>query len=136
MPRRLLAAVLAAVALSSCMSMSGTDSLARILVVDPSGAPLAGAVLYPDYEYSSSPQRDYSRADLESHSSGPQGVISIDLEPYLWDADGCYHFRIRRAGYDDETVSISKDLFTGRLRVDMKPRTPDGKAPAAPGRRS
>ncbi|HEY1848241.1 MAG TPA: hypothetical protein VGG37_03490 [Opitutaceae bacterium] len=135
MPRRLLIALLAGMALSSCRSVS-SESLPRILVVDPSGAPIAGAVLYPDYEYSSSPQRDYSRADLEAHSSGPQGVISVDLENYLWDADGCYHFRIRKAGYDDETVSISKDLFTGKLRVDMKPRTPDGKGPTAPGQHS
>lgn len=136
MNRRLLLALFAAAALVSCRSTGSADSLAHILVVDPSGAPIAGAVLYPDYEYNTSPQRDYSRADLAAYTSGPSGIISLDLGGYLWDADGCYHFLIRKAGYDDETVAISKELFSGRLRVDMKLRTQDVRGPSGPGQHS
>ncbi len=109
--------------------MSSSESAGRVLVVDSAGTPVPGAVIYPDYEYSSS-QKTYTRDDLEALSSDAQGVIHVDLDDFLWDKDGCYHFVIRRAGYEAATMSVSKDLAPPVLRVVMAPKATS--APAAP----
>ena len=101
-------------------------------MVDASGVPLQGAVIYPESEYGATQQK-YSDYELRERSSSAQGVILIDLEDYFWESDGCYHFRFHKSGYEDETMSVSRDLFPAVLRVDMRPRAP---APAPASRHS
>jgi hypothetical protein len=113
-----------------CGSVAAPDTGSRILVVDGAGTPIPGAVIYPDYEYSSS-QKTYTKDDLDALSSDAQGMIHVDLDDFLWDKDGCYHFVIRRAGYDSATMSVSKDLAPPVLRVVMALKA----SPAAPGGR-
>ena len=114
---------------AGCGSVSSAELNGHILVVDTSGAPLRGAVIFPDYEYSSS-QRQYSREDVEAFSTNAQGTIDINLDDFLWDTDGCYHFRVQRAGYETDTMSVSKDLLPPLLKVTMSPvSSPGPKAP-------
>lgn len=123
------AAALLALA-SGCGSVSTADLNGHILVVDPSGAPLRGAVIFPDYEYSSS-QRQYSKEDVEAFSTNAQGMVDMSLDDFLWDKDGCYHFRVQRAGYETSTMSVSRDLLPPLLKVTMSPvANPVAKAPA------
>jgi hypothetical protein len=137
MPQGMIRAVAAACLLAmaaGCGSLSVPEPAGRILVVDGSGAPLQGAVIFPDYEYSSS-QKTYTREDIDALSSDAQGVIHADLDDYLWDKDGCYHFVIRRAGYDAATMSVSKDLLPPVLKVVMVPKSSPSPTPAPPAGR-
>jgi hypothetical protein len=129
---RILAAAAAAMLLlaSGCGSVSAPDAGPRVQVVDGAGTPIPGAVIFPDYEYSSS-QRTYTKEVLDELASDAQGFIHADLDDFLWDKDGCYHFVIRRAGYDAATMSVSKDLAPPVLRVVMALNA----SPAAPGGR-
>jgi len=124
--RALAAAALLAL-VPGCSVVSPPALAAPILVVDASGAPVQGAVAYPDYEYSSS-QHQYTRADIEALSSDAQGRIHVDIEDFLWNRDACYHFVVRRAGYEDASLSISKELAPAVIRVVLVPRS--GAAPA------
>jgi hypothetical protein len=124
--RALGAAALLALA-SGCAALSPHEPNAPILVVDASGAPVQGAVAYPDYEYSSS-QHQYTKGDIEALSSDAQGRIHVDIEDFLWNRDACYHFVVRRAGYEDASLSISKELAPPVIKVVLVPRS--GEAPA------
>jgi hypothetical protein len=113
----------AALLFSACGSMSGLDPRGQILVVDAAGAPLAGAVVLPDAEYDT-PLPPYTASELKDRSTNANGTILIYLDDYYWASDSCYHFRVRRAGYEDETMAVSKDLFPAVLKIDMRPRVP------------
>jgi hypothetical protein len=110
-----------------CAALSPHEPNAPVLVVDASGAPIQGAVIYPDYEYSSG-QHQYTKGDIEEMSSDAKGRIHVDLDDFLWHQDDCYHFIIRRAGYEDATFSLSKDLAPPLIKVVLVPRS--GAAPA------
>jgi hypothetical protein len=127
--RALAAAVLVSLA-TACGSVSSPDVNGHILVVDGLGTPIRGAVIYPDYEYSSSRERQYTRDDLVELSSNAQGMINTDLDDFRWDKDGCYHFRIRRAGYEEATMSVSTDLLPPVLKVVLVPLSNPGAGPA------
>lgn len=133
--RALAAAALVSLA-AACGSVSSPDVNGHILVVDGLGTPIRGAVIYPDYEYSSSRERHYTRDDLEELSSNAQGMINTDMDDFRWDKDGCYHFRIRRAGYEEATMSVSTDLLPPVLKVVLVPLPSPGakQPPSAPGR--
>jgi hypothetical protein len=131
MMRALGAAVLLAMA-SGCGSLTAADLNGHILVVDGSGTPIRGAVIYPDFEYSSR-QHEYTKEDIEALSSNAQGMINAEMDDFLWDRDGCYHFVIRKAGYEEATLSVSKDLLPPVLRVVLAPRSyPTDRPPGAP----
>jgi hypothetical protein len=117
----LAAAALLALA-PGCGTWSQTEPNAPVLVVDGSGAPVQGAVIYPDYEYSSG-QHQYTKAEVEAMSSDANGRMHVDLDDFLWHRDGCYHFIIKRAGYEDATLSLSKDLAPPVIRVVLVPRS-------------
>lgn len=128
---RLLPAIAAGALLalgSGCGSVSTSDSNAHILVVDASGAPLKGAVIFPDYEYSSS-QRQYTKEDVEAFSTNAQGMVDMSLDDFLWDKDECYHFRVQRVGYETDTMSVSKDLLPPLLKVTLVPVSSPGPKP-------
>ncbi len=124
-----------ALLVGACNSSSGANAGGRIVVVDGSGAPVAGAllILMPEDENQSSTPLGHTTAELRELTSDSQGVIHAQLDDCLWDSDGCYHFRVRRYGYDDVTMSVSKDLFPPVLRVELKPREQGASAPAPNG---
>jgi len=130
-----LAAIMAGALMAlapGCGSVPAADVNGHILVVDTGGAPLKGAVIFPDYEYSSS-QRQYSKEDVQAFSTNAQGMVDMSLDDFLWDRDGCYHFRVQRAGYETSTMSVSRDLLPPLLRVTMAPVSSPGAKPA-PGK--
>jgi hypothetical protein len=129
-----LAAAALLVLAPGCGSVSAPDTGSRVVVVDGAGTPIKGAVIYPDYEYSSS-QKTYTKDDLEELASDAQGLIHADLDAFLWDKDGCYHFVIRRAGYESATMSVSKDLLPPVLKVVMVARANPGAPTASPSGR-
>jgi hypothetical protein len=113
----------AALLLSACGSMSASDPRGQVLVVDAVGAPLADAVVLPDAEYDSASPR-YTDSDLKERSTNAKGTVLVFLDDYYWASDSCYHFRVHKAGYEDETMAVSKDLFPAVLKIDMRPRVP------------
>ena len=124
-PRGAVALFLSGAALlfSACGSMSGSDPKGQVLVVDGAGAPLAGAVVLPDAEYESS-LPPYTASDLKERSTNAQGTVVVYLDDYYWASDSCYHFRVRREGFEDETMAVSKELLPSVLKIDMRPRVP------------
>ncbi|HEY1793101.1 MAG TPA: hypothetical protein VGG34_09300 [Opitutaceae bacterium] len=111
------------IAAAACLVLAGcagkeTVPDHRILVVDTAGTPLEGAVVYPDSDDSSSQTPRYA----ENHSTDKQGLLVPDLEEFYWDSDGCYHFRVRSPGYEEETVAVSRDLFPFIYRIELRPR--------------
>jgi hypothetical protein len=120
-----LVPVLLAIFLSACGSMSAGDSKAHILVVDGRGGPIRGALVLPEDETESGSRHEYTEYEKAERSTDAQGNLRLDLGDYYWASDGCYHFRVTRRGYEAETMAVSKDLFPGVLKVDMRPREPD-----------
>jgi len=129
---RLLFAALA-VLMSACSSMREEKPVARIIVVNEQGLPLQGAVIMPETEeHHSAEVRKLTVEEVQARTSDAQGLVYADLELYFWDSDGCYHVRVHRSGFRDETMAVSKDLFPPLLRITMEAnaKNPDG----APGR--
>jgi hypothetical protein len=113
----------AALLFSACGSVSNLDPRGQVLVVDAAGAPLADAVVLPDAEYDTAPP-PYSASDLKERSTNEKGSVLVYLDDYYWASDSCYHFRVHKAGYEDETMAVSKDLFPAVLKIDMRPKVP------------
>jgi hypothetical protein len=116
----LLAAFL--IGLSAC-SVFATKPVNQILVVDENGAPVAGALLLPEDEEQHSVAVSEGREEDYAQTSGPDGMIAAKLDEFLR-SDDCYHFRIHKAGYEDTTTSVSKDLIPALLKVELRPRPP------------
>jgi hypothetical protein len=57
--------------------------------------------------------------------SDAQGLVHADLDQYLWESDGCYHFRVRRGGYKNIEMSVSRDLFPQVLKISLEAATPE-----------
>jgi hypothetical protein len=113
----------AALLFSACGSMSGLDPRGQLLVVDAAGAPLADALVLPDAENDAAPPA-YREWELKDLSTNAKGIVLVNLDDYYWASDSCYHFRVHKAGYEDETMAVSKDLFPAVLKIDMRPRVP------------
>jgi hypothetical protein len=111
--------------LSACGSFSGADSKGHILVVDARGAPIQGALVLAEDESQSGSPHHYTDSEIYDRATDAQGNLRVDLDDYYWASDGCYHFHVMKRGYEDETMSVSKDLFPALLKVDMRPREPD-----------
>jgi hypothetical protein len=140
MSGKMRAAVLTAWVLlaSACTSTSGEQEAGRIMIVNGLGSPVQGAVIMPDEEDSrGAVPRRLADEDRQARTSDAQGIIHADLEQYFWDSDGCYHFRIRRGGFEDVTMTVSRDLFPPllRIRLEASPpkagRSPDAGSPPA-----
>jgi hypothetical protein len=118
---------------SACGSLSGSDPRGQILVVDSLGTPLAGAVVLPDPEYQSTSTPNYSDSEIrDHHSTNAQGMILVFLDDFFWESDGCYHIRVHKPGFEDETMTVSRDLYPAVLKIDMRPRVPATGAPGPP----
>ena len=117
--RTLISIVLAAL-IAACASTRGAKAPARIMLVDESGSPVQGAVVLPeDSGYPGARREHLSEAEEQARISDPQGLVYAELDQYCWDSDSCYHFRIRRANYEDATMTVSKDLFPPVLRISL-----------------
>jgi hypothetical protein len=119
--RALLALVLVALA-PACSSTPGAAEGGRMAVVDSLGAPVQGAFLYAMPEDENPPARPekYTSAERKARTSDAQGMLRAELDDFLWESDHCYHFRVRRSGFEDVTMSVSRDLFPPVLRIEMK----------------
>lgn len=126
--------VILAVLACACGSLSGSDPRGQVLVVDAGGNPLRNATVLPDPEFQSGMPPKYTDAELQERATNAQGIVLIYLDDYYWKDDACYHLRVHLNGYEDETVSVSKELLPQVLRIDLRPRAPTTN-PAAPGRR-
>lgn len=113
------------VALAGCNSFSSKPNT-RLVVVDHSGAPVAGAVIEPVPEDSKAATLIESQAQFEKDkwTTGPDGMIHNDLEEYYWDSDSCYHFHVHRLGYEDFDITVSKDLMPPIYRIELRDRVP------------
>jgi hypothetical protein len=119
-----IAAVAAALLVSACSSLSSSEPQGQVLVVDASGTPLQGAVVLPDPEFPPAESPKMTDSELKEHSTNAQGMILVYLDDFFWKSDACYHFRVRRGGYEDETMAVSQDLFPAVLKIDMRLRIP------------
>jgi hypothetical protein len=119
-----LISVVLAVLLSACNSKSGANANGRVMVVGTNGVPIQGAILVPEEENPPTATQRYSDAELRERASNAKGIISVELDDCLWDSDGCYHFRIRRNGFEDVAMTVSKELFPPVLRIELKVKSP------------
>jgi hypothetical protein len=132
---RACAALALALLVSACGSLGGGGDLrGQIMVVDGQGAPIKGALVLPDPEFPPAQAPHYSDSEIKERSTDAQGMVSVYLDDFFWNADSCYHIRVRRAGYEDEAMTVSRDLFPSVLKIDMRPRVPA--MPPVPARRS
>jgi hypothetical protein len=122
--RKFLALALVAL-IAGCATAPTPDELGRVTVVDRRGTPLQSAVLSPDPENPPAVPRAYDDAEIKERSSDANGVFHVDMDDCIWSSDGCYHFRIHRAGFDDFTMVVSKELFPPMLRVEMRDKVAD-----------
>jgi hypothetical protein len=116
---RVLPLLLALAALAGCHSGVDPDQLGRILVVNTRGVPIPGATVIP-YDENEARRTELTPEDLKAFTTDQHGMVTVVLEPYLWTEDGCYHFRVRRAGFEAATETVSRDLFPGQLRIELK----------------
>jgi hypothetical protein len=130
---RVLIPATLAMLVSACGSLSNSDAKGHIMVVDGAGLPIKGALVLPDDETLSGLPHHYTDSEMEGRSTNAQGAVLIYLDDYYWASDGCFHFHVFKNGYEDEAMSVSKDLFPAVLKIDMRPRVPDA-APKPPRR--
>jgi hypothetical protein len=114
------------VLVSGCSSVLGEKEIGRVMLVDGRGAPVQGALVIPEYENPQSVPQDYSKKELEDRTSNAQGMVVVGLDEYYWDTDHCYHFRVRRYGFEDVAMAVSRDLFPAVLKIELEalPRAP------------
>jgi hypothetical protein len=98
----------------------GSEAEARVMLVDVHGVPVQGGVLTPEEEYPPATPRIYQQDELLARSSDAAGLIHFSLEDCFWKSDECYHIRVHRAGFDDVTMAVSRDLFPPLLRVELR----------------
>ena len=121
---------------SACSSATHDAGGGPIMVVDAHGAPLPGAflTLLAESENPSARPQTYTSSELKAQTSDTQGMIRADLDDGLWESDHNYHFRVHLRGYEDVTMSVSKDLFPPILRIEMRRLEPEpGPSPKAAG---
>jgi hypothetical protein len=104
---------------AGCRSGVDPDQLGRILVVNSRGVPIAGATVVP-YDENEVRRAELTPEDLKAFTTDQHGTVTVLLEPYLWTEDGCYHFRVRRPGFEAATETVSRDLFPAQLRIELK----------------
>jgi hypothetical protein len=121
---RALLPVVLGLFVSACGSTSSNDVRGQILVVDARGVPIRNAVVLPDPEYPPAEPPRYSQSDLQERATNAQGLVLVFLDDFYWKSDGCYHFRVHQALYEDETMSVSRDLFPAVLKIDLRPKVP------------
>jgi hypothetical protein len=126
---RLITALLLVCLVASCKTAPTPDELGRVKVVNRHGVPIQYAVLTPDFESPPVVPHVYDDAELKERSSDAEGVFHVDMDDCIWTSDENYHFRIHRAGYEDSTISVSKDLFPPMLKVELRELGSDNKAP-------
>ncbi len=126
--------VAVALLVSACGSASVGDVRGQILIVDSLGAPIRGALVLPDPEFPPAEAPRYTESEIKERSTDAQGMVLVYLDDFYWNSDGCYHIRVRRNGYEEEAMTVSRDLFPSVLKIDMRPRVPA--TFPAPGRRS
>ncbi|HEY5228686.1 MAG TPA: hypothetical protein VIJ19_09100 [Opitutaceae bacterium] len=117
---RLFLAVILLSLVAGCKSTPTEDQLGRVMVVDRHGNPLQNAVLTPDPENPPVVPRVFDDEEIKERASDAKGVFHVDMDDCIWGSDGCYHFRIHRAGFEDSTMTVSKDLFPPMLKVEMR----------------
>ncbi|HZZ18027.1 MAG TPA: hypothetical protein VFE25_01595 [Opitutaceae bacterium] len=122
---RLLTALLLVCLVASCKSVPTADELGRVRVVNRHGDPIQYAVLTPDLENTPPAPHAYDDDEIKQRSSDANGVFHIDMDDCIWESDQNYHFRIHRAGYDDFTMAVSKDLFPPMLKVELREKGSD-----------
>ena len=106
---------------SSCSSIRQEKAVARIMVVDEHGLPVQGAFVSPEIaEHSNPDMRKLTDEETAARTSDLQGLVYADLELYYWDSDGCYHLVVRRGGYKQVVMSVSKELFPPLLRITLE----------------
>jgi hypothetical protein len=113
----ILLAVAAAALVSACSSLTAKKA-DRIMLVDSSGARVPGATVLPEDEdiRTNTPRLS---PDDPAQVSDANGMVRADIEQYLWEADGCYHFRITRPGFEPMTMSVSKELCPPVLTIKL-----------------
>ncbi len=108
------------------------------MLVDELGAPIPGAIVVPEEEDEGHPvPRFLATAESAGQTSDAQGMFHVGLDDFLWNDDGCYHFRVHKIGFGDVTMTVSKDLFPQVLRITLKSTPTDARHPpdpAQPGR--
>lgn len=102
-----------------CHTTVDPDQVGRILVVNTRGVPIAGAIVVP-YDENEARRNELTPDDLKAFTTDHNGMVTVLLEPYLWTEDGCYHFRVRRVGFEAATETVSRDLFPAQLRIELK----------------
>ena len=103
---------------SACASGPGQARVGRIMVVDALGVPLPGALVQPEQEDERyADPRKPDRDELNDRTSDAKGVVYADMKYYYWATDDCFHFNVTKAGYEDATFSVSRELFPAVLKI-------------------
>jgi hypothetical protein len=121
---RILLSIALAALLCSCGALSAPKANPRILIVDRSGYPVAGAVVRPENEDAKDTRETLTDFEIAARTSNAQGMIHTGLEDYFWDSDSCYHFRIHRDGFEDFELAVSKELLPPVLKIELRERSP------------
>lgn len=120
--RTLLSVALAAL-LSSCSLVTPPKVNPRIVVVDHFGNPVAGAAVLPENEDSKDTRENLTEYEIANRTSNAAGMIHASFDDYFWDSDSCYHFRVRRAGFEDLEIAVSKELLPPVLKIELRERS-------------
>ena len=120
---RILLSIALAALLSSCGILSPAQVNPRIVVVDRSGNPVAGAVVLPENEDAKDTRETLTDFEIAARTSNAQGMIHTGLEDYFWDSDSCYHFRVHRDGFEDSEIAVSKELLPAVLKIELRERS-------------
>jgi hypothetical protein len=119
---KILSLCAAACALTACSYFGTPRSKNQILVLDENGRPVADAILLAEDDSHGSGYRNTTQEEDFAPRSGPDGVITADLDEYLWSSDDCYHFSIHKRGFEDTATTVSRELIPQVLKVELRSR--------------
>jgi hypothetical protein len=115
--------------LAACGTFSTPTGPGIVVIVDRHGTPLQNGVLVPDYEGAQEIPHTYDKYELAQRASDAKGVFHVDLDDCYWNSDDCYHFKIYRTGFENCSMTVSKDLFPPVLKITLVEKGSD-QAPA------
>jgi hypothetical protein len=102
-----------------CQTASHRELPDIITVRDSSGEPVVGAAILFDQGILASLPYFFSAQETKERTTDSSGRAKIDLRKHGWD-DGTYHFVVRKRGYQDAFLEVTRAEYRGEIVVDLK----------------
>lgn len=103
-----------------CTTSGGPSLSDSITVKDETGRPAVGVSVLFEEEVMTGLPYYFTATELKERTSNENGQAKIDLGKHLW-TDGCYHFLLRKDGFQQKEVIVKKAKYSGEIIAVLEP---------------